>query len=327
MKTALLLLVTLPSLAQANPLELGVAFGGHGFSPNSELGVLDHMSEPGPRSTMLVGARLGVALRSWLAVEAEAVVIPTHDDVLGMSATVYGARAHVRLDLTTWRVRPFLVAGLGVHVLRTSSPQLDNDVDRAYHWGGGIRTRLSDTLEARLDVRHLIVPDRTLDGATSELEVTAGLTIVFGERTPPHPTIAIVGPTPPATIPTPAPLPPVAPRLVLVELTGIEFELDSARIDHASLPLLERVRAFLVAHPEVALEIAGHTSADGDPARNQQLSLDRALAVKHYLTDHGIAEARLTPVGLGADEPIADNATPTGRRRNRRIEFRLAPAE
>ena len=53
------------------------------------------------------------------------------------------------------------------------------------------------------------------------------------------------------------------------------------------------------------------------------LSTARAESVKAYLVQRGIPEAALSTSGLGPDRPVADNATPQGRARNRRIEFRV----
>jgi OOP family OmpA-OmpF porin len=109
----------------------------------------------------------------------------------------------------------------------------------------------------------------------------------------------------------------------LAELTGIGFELDSAKIDITSAPLLERAYEILHANPTISIEIAGHTSSDGDANRNQLLSLQRAEAVKKYLVGRGIDGGRLLTVGHGSDEPVADNRTDEGRKQNRRIEFRI----
>ena len=355
--TLLFLLWSVPALADRPRLELGVALGGHAFADNSELGVADAMSEPGPTSSGLLGARIGVVFGGRLAAEAEAMVIPTKDDVLGDRATVLGLRAHARIDLLSLvggRLRPFVVIGAGMHVLRSTSPQMDDDVDRAYHWGDGARYALSPSFDLRLDLRHLIVPDRVTNGATSELEVTAGATYRFGapRRLAPR----VIAPTvrPPVEVAAPVdpdpdrdgihapddacPLEPETrngwkdadgcPDERLAELAGIGFELDSAKIDIASAPLLERAYAILHDNPTLSIEIAGHTSAEGDPDRNFTLSLQRALAVKKYLVGRGIDDGRILTVGHGADVPVADNHTEEGRRQNRRIEFRiLVPAD
>ena len=306
-------------------VEVGVAIGGHAFSDNVELGVADHAMEPGPVSAGLLGIRAALPLGKRLAVEAELSWIPTEDDVLGDEATVWGLAAHARFDLLTGRLKPFLVGGVGAHILRSTSPQMDNDADKALHWGAGLRFALKDTLELRFDSRHLIVPGRTTNGATSDYEVTAGITYVFGKQRPkplPPRTLVIVEepepPPPPPPVVVEAPKPPV-----IEELAGIGFERDSATIDVYSAPILERAYNLLDKNPKLSVEISGHTSSEGDPERNMLLSLQRAEAVKAYLLKRGIDSLRILTVGHGADVPIADNKTDEGRRKNRRIEFRV----
>ena len=158
-----ILLLSASASAEPRRVELGLAIGGHSFSSSTELGVGDDMSEPGAVSSGLLGVRVAVPLVKRLAVEGEAMAIPTEDDVLGDEAWVYGLRAHARFDLLTGKLKPFVVVGAGAHIVRTDSPQMDNDTDRAYHWGGGVRYAITDALDARLDARHLIVPDRTTD--------------------------------------------------------------------------------------------------------------------------------------------------------------------
>lgn len=374
MRLSALLLVLASTAAHADPrVELGLAAGGHAFSSNLELGVADDMAAPGPTSNAMIGARVAYPVAKRIAFEGEALVIPTKDDVLGKPATVYGVRAHVRFDLLTGRLRPFLVAGMGAHVLRSSSPQMSNDADKSFHWGGGVRWALNDRYDVRLDARHLIVPDRTLDGATSDFEVTAGITYRFGHspranRVEPRP-VAAPGdrdgdgitddvdqcPTKPEDrdgfedddgCPDPdndkdgivdtldkCPLEPETnngwkdedgcPDQVIQELTGIAFEIDSAKIDDASGPLLEKAYQILKDNPGISVEISGHTSSEGNADRNLELSLRRAEAVKAYLVKRGIDAARILTVGHGSDVPRGDNRTDGGRRENRRIEFRI----
>jgi outer membrane protein OmpA-like peptidoglycan-associated protein len=313
----------LPSLALAGGRsEVGLAAGGHDFSHDVELGVADAANEPGPASGAMIGVRAALPLLDRLAIEAEAMVIPTHDDVLGEPATVYGLRAHVRFDVLTGRLRPFVVAGGGVHVLRSSSPQMDNDVDRSLHWGLGVRYAITDRFDVRVDGRQLIVPDRTPNGATSDYELTAGITYRFGGAKPAAVVVPLLVPAP-IVVEAPPPPPPAPPPRVIEELAGIGFELDSAKIDIASAPILERAVKLMTDNPDLSVEISGHTSAEGDSERNYALSLARAEAVKGYLVSRGIAESRILTLGHGAEVPIADNKTEDGRRKNRRIEFRV----
>ncbi|MGI4759621.1 MAG: PA14 domain-containing protein [Janthinobacterium lividum] len=90
----------------------------------------------------------------------------------------------------------------------------------------------------------------------------------------------------------------------------------------ASLDTLARV---LNRYPALRLEVQGHTDNQGDPVLNQQLSLRRAEAVCQYLSARGISPARLSPLGLGGTQPVADNNLPAERPRNRRVVLRPLP--
>jgi OOP family OmpA-OmpF porin len=74
-------------------------------------------------------------------------------------------------------------------------------------------------------------------------------------------------------------------------------------------------------YPETTAVIEGHTDNVGKEESNLRLSTKRAESVRTYLTEKfGIAENRLSARGYGSSRPVADNATPEGRQRNRRIE-------
>lgn len=70
------------------------------------------------------------------------------------------------------------------------------------------------------------------------------------------------------------------------------------------------------------VKIVGHTDSDGEDAANQQLSQERAAAVKTILSEqYGIDKDKLTTEGRGESQPIADNKTSEGKAQNRRVEF------
>jgi len=104
---------------------------------------------------------------------------------------------------------------------------------------------------------------------------------------------------------------------------GIYFEQNKATIRAQSSPVLGKAAKVFGQFPSVNIEISGHTSSEGDEAFNQQLSLDRAQAVKDWLIKAGTPSERITIRGAGPSEPIADNKTNAGRERNRRIEFKI----
>ncbi|RNC88073.1 MAG: OmpA family protein [Winogradskyella sp.] len=92
--------------------------------------------------------------------------------------------------------------------------------------------------------------------------------------------------------------------------------------DESKLVLLDILR-LLNTNPNAKFNIIGHTDSIGDSKFNQQLSEERASAVRDYLILSGIDRSRLSSAGYGEDKPIADNRTPDGRKQNRRVEIIL----
>jgi outer membrane protein OmpA-like peptidoglycan-associated protein len=79
----------------------------------------------------------------------------------------------------------------------------------------------------------------------------------------------------------------------------------------------------LKADPALQISIEGHTDNKGNLVTNLKLSAKRAQAVKNYLVKKGIAATRITSEGFGDAKPIANNAIPAGRAKNRRVELHL----
>ncbi|WP_400193026.1 PA14 domain-containing protein [Hymenobacter sp. B81] len=105
-----------------------------------------------------------------------------------------------------------------------------------------------------------------------------------------------------------------------VELRQLYFEQGKARMLPSSQPELNRLLRVLQTQPSLRLEIAGHTDNVGDAAKNLQLSQQRAALVRRYLVGRGIDSLRLLAQGYGGTRPVADNADPRQRPRNRRVE-------
>ena len=106
----------------------------------------------------------------------------------------------------------------------------------------------------------------------------------------------------------------------------IAFASASATIAPASADLLERLAA-AAQRCSGTVRIEGHTDLIGRDEFNRGLSAARAAAVRDALVARGAAAERLRVQGFGARRPIADNATESGRARNRRIEFHAIPTE
>jgi OOP family OmpA-OmpF porin len=105
----------------------------------------------------------------------------------------------------------------------------------------------------------------------------------------------------------------------------ILFGLDSARLETASRPTLDKLAVAARACPDMRIEIAGHASAEGTAAANHRLSLRRARSVAAYLVRAGVSARRLEAVGYGASQPKAPNDTDDNKAKNRRIEFIVHP--
>ena len=105
---------------------------------------------------------------------------------------------------------------------------------------------------------------------------------------------------------------------------GILFDVNSDRIRPESTPALTEILTTLTEHADLRLVIEGHTDSSGDDAQNLALSERRAGSVVAYLTQQGIAAARLSAEGKGETTPTADNATVEGRQQNRRVVIRVA---
>jgi outer membrane protein OmpA-like peptidoglycan-associated protein len=107
---------------------------------------------------------------------------------------------------------------------------------------------------------------------------------------------------------------------------GILFGYNSARIRPESTPTLEAIAQMMADHPELRLDVEGHTDADGEEGYNQTLSEQRAAAVTAYLVEqHRISGSRLTAHGFGESRPVASNSSPEGKQQNRRVELVRLP--
>jgi outer membrane protein OmpA-like peptidoglycan-associated protein len=125
---------------------------------------------------------------------------------------------------------------------------------------------------------------------------------------------------------------PGTPRGVAVDLTGcppaqpitlrgVNFHFNSDELTEESKVILDGVAETLRAHPDLRLEVAGHTDAEGDNAVNLDLSQRRAESVRAYLISKGISPGNLNARGYGEQQPVQSNDTAQGRAENRRVEL------
>ena len=107
----------------------------------------------------------------------------------------------------------------------------------------------------------------------------------------------------------------------VVRVDGIYFATGESEVLPQSYNALIRLKEMLETHPEMKIELRGHTDDQGTAEFNQKLSEERAHAVADFLIGKGIQRRRLSWVGFGESRPIDDNKTAEGRQNNRRVEF------
>ncbi|HZF53981.1 MAG TPA: OmpA family protein [Polyangiaceae bacterium] len=118
------------------------------------------------------------------------------------------------------------------------------------------------------------------------------------------------------------------PQVVVVVQGGatrietIRFSHGSRAVPSSARPVIEMVAQVLRDHPEVTrVAVEGHASSDEPNAK--KLGAARAQAVIDALIAFKIDPARLVVDARGSEHPLADNATPTGRSANRRVQFKI----
>jgi outer membrane protein OmpA-like peptidoglycan-associated protein len=112
-------------------------------------------------------------------------------------------------------------------------------------------------------------------------------------------------------------------QLKLQVPSDISFDVGSAALQPRLRPVLEAFAHGLGQDAHTRIRIVGHTDATGSDAINDPLSQHRADSVRNFLVDRGITSERIETVGRGSREPVASNATPEERARNRRVEIFL----
>jgi len=114
-------------------------------------------------------------------------------------------------------------------------------------------------------------------------------------------------------------------ELVVTLPEAITFDTGSSVVRPDLLGDLNKLAANLNEFDQTTVDILGHTDNVGEAGFNQQLSAQRADAVRIVLINDGVAAGRLRAFGRGENEPKATNLTEEGRQENRRVEIVIRP--
>jgi outer membrane protein OmpA-like peptidoglycan-associated protein len=105
------------------------------------------------------------------------------------------------------------------------------------------------------------------------------------------------------------------------------FESSSELLTGEAKSVLNDISGVLNQYPYTEIFIEGHADSSGNQLNNKKLSETRAKTVALYLKAQGVIAERLAIAGYGATQPIESNATPEGRRKNRRVLVKIRANE
>ena len=119
----------------------------------------------------------------------------------------------------------------------------------------------------------------------------------------------------------------VGQQLILNMPANITFAVDSANVQPTFTETLVSVGLVIRKFNKTVVDVYGHTDSSGSDDYNKELSQRRAVAVATVLSSQGVDQRRFFIQGRGETDPIASNATESGRAQNRRVEIQLSPIQ
>ncbi|MGV3003214.1 OmpA family protein [Vibrio sp.] len=200
----------------------------------------------------------------------------------------------------------------------------DSDENWSLMLGAGVEYQLSHNWRVRTEYQWFDnVGERSTTGRTDVNYVSLGLSYYFGSSDSAAPIAAAA--TTAAVVATQEPEPIVEPApekdpLPTVTLSKGAFAHDSTELTPEAKTSLDQVATYLKDSPETRVDVIGYTDSTGSAKYNQKLSEKRAQSASNYLESQDIDKSRITTIGKGEENPIADNSTKEGRENNRRVE-------
>lgn len=114
-------------------------------------------------------------------------------------------------------------------------------------------------------------------------------------------------------------------NLIVTLPQDILFATNSTAVSGSSQNDLFTLARSINTYPNTTVNVVGHTDSVGEAAFNFDLSQRRAQAVTSVLINGGVSPQRIRSIGRGEDQPVASNATASGRQQNRRVEIIITP--
>jgi outer membrane protein OmpA-like peptidoglycan-associated protein len=113
-------------------------------------------------------------------------------------------------------------------------------------------------------------------------------------------------------------------RGMVVTIGDVLFDTDKSLLKAGGMRNVEKLAGFFKQYPQRKALVEGFTDSTGSEGHNQELSGQRANAVRSALVDMGVDSARIATHGYGEAFPVAGNDSSSGRQLNRRVEIVLS---
>jgi len=110
-------------------------------------------------------------------------------------------------------------------------------------------------------------------------------------------------------------------RGLIVNMSDVLFDTNKYTLKPGAREKLAKVSGILLAYPGLRVQVEGYTDSTGTPEYNQRLSEQRAMTVRDYLVGQGINMNSVSAQGFGQNDPVASNASASGRQQNRRVQM------
>lgn len=103
------------------------------------------------------------------------------------------------------------------------------------------------------------------------------------------------------------------------------FDVNSAQLRAEALNTFTKIAGVLKDYDKTVIHVVGHTDSSGTDEYNQGLSERRSATVATYIGGQGVPGTRIRQEGRGEREPVANNGTSDGKRKNRRVDIIIKP--